>query len=48
MNEIKPLGIVPILDRLHFGVPDWIGNFQNQEPPRHFANYAEAVAKRYP
>jgi beta-glucosidase/6-phospho-beta-glucosidase/beta-galactosidase len=25
MNENKPLGIVPILDRLHFGVPDWIG-----------------------
>ena len=29
MNEIKRLGITPILDLLHFGVPDWLGNFQN-------------------
>ncbi len=48
MAEIRRLEIVPILDLLHFGVPDWLGNFQNPELPMHFANYAEAVAKRYP
>ncbi len=48
MEEIKRLGITPILDLLHFGVPDWLGNFQNPELPIHFANYAKAVARRYP
>ena len=48
MKEMKDLGITPILDLLHFGVPDWIGNFQNPELPIHFANYAAKVAKRYP
>ncbi|WP_324674481.1 family 1 glycosylhydrolase [Hymenobacter sp. GOD-10R] len=48
MKEIKRLGITPILDLMHFGVPDWIGNFQNPELPVHFAEYAGAVAKRYP
>lgn len=48
MNEMKRLKITPILDLMHFGVPDWIGNFQNPELPIFFANYAGAVAKRYP
>lgn len=48
MNEIKRLGITPILDLMHFGVPDWVGNFQNPELPLHFAKYAAAVANRYP
>lgn len=48
MNEIKRLDIVPILDLMHFGVPDWIGNFQNPELPLHFSRYAAAVARRYP
>ncbi|RYE35124.1 MAG: glycosyl hydrolase family protein [Sphingobacteriaceae bacterium] len=48
MNEIKRLGITPILDLMHFGVPDWVGNFQNPELPIHFAKYADAVAERYP
>ncbi|KUG09973.1 family 1 glycosylhydrolase [Solirubrum puertoriconensis] len=48
MAEIKRLGITPILDLLHFGVPDWVGNFQNPELPVHFARYAAAVAERYP
>lgn len=48
MAEIKRLGITPILDLLHFGVPDWIGDFQNPELPLHFADYADAVAERYP
>jgi beta-glucosidase/6-phospho-beta-glucosidase/beta-galactosidase len=48
MEEMQRLGIVPILDLLHFGVPDWLGDFQNPELPLHFAQYAEAVARRYP
>jgi len=48
MKEIKRLKITPIMDLLHFGVPDWLGNFQNPELPIHFADYAAAVAERYP
>lgn len=48
MREIKRLDILPILDLMHFGVPDWIGNFQNPELPLHFAEYAAAVVQRYP
>ncbi|MGI9105055.1 MAG: family 1 glycosylhydrolase [Pyrinomonadaceae bacterium] len=48
MNEIQRLGITPILDLLHFGVPGWLGNFQNPELPVHFADYADQVASRYP
>ncbi|GJG89127.1 hypothetical protein tb265_43080 [Gemmatimonadetes bacterium T265] len=48
MGAMRRLGITPILDLLHFGVPDWIGDFQNPELPVHFADYAGAVAARYP
>jgi beta-glucosidase/6-phospho-beta-glucosidase/beta-galactosidase len=48
MAEIQRLGLIPILDLLHFGVPDWLGNFQNPELPVHFADYCSAVAERYP
>ena len=48
MLEMQRLGITPILDLLHFGVPDWIGDFQNPDLPLLFAEYAEAVAQRYP
>ena len=48
MGEIRRLELTPILDLLHFGVPDWLGNFQNPELPVHFAAYAGAVAERYP
>ena len=46
--ELHRLGIVPIIDLCHFGVPDWLGNFQNPEFPEHFARYAGAFAQRYP
>jgi beta-glucosidase/6-phospho-beta-glucosidase/beta-galactosidase len=39
---------VPIVDLCHFGVPDWIGDFQNPEFPELFASYARAFAERYP
>jgi len=48
LGEIKRLGITPILDLMHFGLPDWLGDFQNPEVPVHFADYAGAVAQRYP
>jgi beta-glucosidase/6-phospho-beta-glucosidase/beta-galactosidase len=48
MEEIKRLGITPILDLMHFGVPDWLENFQNPDLVVHFADYCEQVAKRYP
>ena len=28
---LKKLNITPIVDLCHFGVPDWIGNFQNPD-----------------
>src|SRR5205085_9126949 len=46
--ELKRLGITPIVDLCHFGVPDWIGDFQNPDWPKLFAQYAEAFARRYP
>jgi beta-glucosidase/6-phospho-beta-glucosidase/beta-galactosidase len=46
--EIRRLGILPIVDLCHFGVPDWIGDFQNPEFPLFFAEYAQAFARRFP
>ena len=40
--------IAPIVDLCHFGVPDWIGNFQNPDFPGLFAQYAKAFALRFP
>ena len=48
MAELRRLKLTPILDLLHFGVPDWLGNFQNPELPVYFADYCSAVAQRYP
>jgi beta-glucosidase/6-phospho-beta-glucosidase/beta-galactosidase len=47
-NAMRELGIVPIADLCHFGVPEWIGNFQNEQWPTMFAEYAKAFAARYP
>jgi beta-glucosidase len=40
--------ILPITDLCHFGLPDWIGDFQNPDFPGLFAQYASDFAKRYP
>jgi beta-glucosidase len=40
--------LVLIVDLCHFGVPDWIGNFQNPDFPELFAQYARAFAQRFP
>jgi len=46
--ELRRLKIEPITDLCHFGVPDWIGDFQNSDFPCLFAQYAGAFAKRFP
>src|SRR5690348_675303 len=47
-HKLKELNITPIVDLCHFGVPDWMGNFQNPDFPEHFAEYAAAFAQRFP
>ncbi|WP_194776262.1 family 1 glycosylhydrolase [Pararhodonellum marinum] len=47
-NRLKELDITPLVDLCHFGVPDWLGNFQNPDFPHHFAEYATAFASRFP
>lgn len=45
---LKKLHITPIVDLCHFGVPDWLENFQNPDLSHYFAEYAKAFAKRFP
>ncbi len=47
-TELYRLNIVPIVDLCHFGLPDWLGNFQNTDFPDLFARYARAFAERFP
>src|SRR5947208_6807413 len=46
--ELKRRDITPIVDLCHFGVPDWLGNFQNPDFPALFAGYAREFAMRFP
>lgn len=46
--ELRRRDIIPIVDLCHFGVPDWIGNFQNGDFAPLFAAYAGDFAERYP
>ena len=46
--EIRRLGLMPIVDLCHFGVPDWVGNFQNPDFPALFERYAQDFATRFP
>jgi beta-glucosidase/6-phospho-beta-glucosidase/beta-galactosidase len=48
LAEMRRLEIEPIMDLCHFGVPDWLGNFQNPDLARYFTEYADACARRYP
>ncbi|OGX83834.1 family 1 glycosylhydrolase [Hymenobacter glacialis] len=47
-QDLLRRNIAPIVDLCHFGVPDWIGNFQNPDFPVLFAQYARAFAERFP
>ncbi len=46
--DLLSRNIAPIVDLCHFGVPDWLGNFQNPDFPALFAQYAQAFARRFP
>ena len=48
LADLKRRDITPIVDLCHFGVPDWIGDFQNPDFPPLFAEYAGAFADRFP
>jgi beta-glucosidase/6-phospho-beta-glucosidase/beta-galactosidase len=47
-GDLQRRDIVPIVDLCHFGVPDWIGDFQNPDFPWLFGHYAGAFARRFP
>ncbi|MBS2037625.1 family 1 glycosylhydrolase [bacterium] len=47
-QDLLRRNLIPITDLCHFGVPDWIGNFQNPEFPELFAEYARDFAARFP
>ena len=46
-HALQDQKVTVIADLCHFGVPDWIGNFQNSDWPKLFAEYARAFAQRY-
>lgn len=48
MADLRDHGPEPIVDLCHFGVPSWLGNFQNADLPQALAEYAAAFAERYP
>jgi beta-glucosidase/6-phospho-beta-glucosidase/beta-galactosidase len=48
MAELCSIGPEPIVDLCHFGVPDWLGNFQNPDIAPVLADYAGAFAERFP
>jgi beta-glucosidase len=48
MLKLRELGITVIADLCHFGVPSWLGGFQDPAFPVLFAEYARAFAQRYP
>jgi beta-glucosidase/6-phospho-beta-glucosidase/beta-galactosidase len=47
MPVMQQLGITPIMDLCHFGVPDWLENFQNPKLPEALADFARKFAERY-
>jgi beta-glucosidase/6-phospho-beta-glucosidase/beta-galactosidase len=48
LQRLRELGVEVIADLCHFGVPDWLGGFQDPAFPVLFASYARAFARRYP
>jgi beta-glucosidase/6-phospho-beta-glucosidase/beta-galactosidase len=48
LHALHDRNVTVIADLCHFGLPDWLGNFQNPEWPKHFVEYAQAFARRYP
>ena len=48
MAWLRSSGITVIADLCHFGVPSWLGGFQDVAFPAQFAAYAREFARRYP
>src|SRR4051812_45457244 len=48
MPVMREMGIRPIMDLCHYGVPEWVGDFQNKEWPSLFGGFAGGFAERYP
>ena len=48
MAELELGGPEPIVDLCHFGLPCWLGDFQNPDIAAALAEYARAFAARYP
>jgi beta-glucosidase/6-phospho-beta-glucosidase/beta-galactosidase len=46
-ERLRALDVIVIADLCHFGVPDWVGDFQNPDWPELFAEYAGEFARRY-
>jgi beta-glucosidase/6-phospho-beta-glucosidase/beta-galactosidase len=46
--DLRRRNLVAIVDLCHFGLPDFLENFQNPDFPAIFADYARAFAQRYP
>lgn len=46
--DLRRRNMIVIVDLCHFGVPDWLGNFQNPEFGALFGDYARAFAQRFP
>ena len=47
LGALRDQSVTVIADLCHFGVPDWVGDFQNPDWPKLFAEYARAFAERY-
>ena len=47
-KRLQELDITPIVDLCHFGLPDWLENFQNPDFAYYFCEYAGAFSNRYP
>ena len=47
MAELEAHGPEPIIDLCHFGLPAWLGDFQNPEIADALGEYAGAFAERY-
>ncbi len=48
MAELETYGPEPIVDLCHFGLPAWLGTFQNGEIASALGEYAGAFARQYP
>ena len=48
MERLRLLGIMPIADLAHAGVPSWMSGVGDPAFPEHLAEYARAFARRFP